>query len=72
MAKSFSCKCAERTKPIAERDWVVIQYFCNYSAFNGYRKTPSNYSLVECLSCKATGRTKADYVIHIKRKPHDC
>lgn len=69
MAKSFSCKCAERTKPVVERNWVVIDFMGNYSAFNGYRWQYSAYSLVECLTCKSIGRTKANYVILLKRQP---
>jgi hypothetical protein len=35
---------------------------CNYSAFNGYHFTPSDYSAVQCLTCGASWRTKAKYV----------
>lgn len=31
----------------------------NYSAFNGYRFTPSDYSSVRCLTCGQSGRTNA-------------
>lgn len=36
----------------------------NYSAFNGYRFTPSDYSLVRCQSatCQAVWRTKSNEV----------
>jgi hypothetical protein len=44
----------------------VTQYKCNHSAFNGYRRTPSDYSEVACLGslggCGARWRTKAAYV----------
>lgn len=45
------------------RFWVVVQRRCNHSAFNGYRRTPSPYSRVECtaLGCAAAWRTKALY-----------
>jgi hypothetical protein len=44
--------------------WVVVHRRCNYSAFNGYRYTPSDYSLVHCTepSCRKRWRTKAAYV----------
>jgi len=35
---------------------------CHYSAFAGYRKTWSDYSLVQCRTCGETWRTKAKYV----------
>ena len=54
--------CLERRKPIAERRWVVVDRNCNYSAFNGYRWQWSSYSLVRCLACGKTWRTKAAYV----------
>lgn len=50
-----ACSC----KP---RRVVVVHRKCNYSAFNGYRYTPSDYSLVRCAGCGATWRTKAAYV----------
>jgi hypothetical protein len=43
-------------------EWVVLDRYCNYSAFNGYHCTPSDYSSVKCLRCGAHWRTKADYV----------
>ena len=39
---------------------VVVDRHCNYSAFNGYRRTPSNYSCVRCLKCGRYWRTKAN------------
>ena len=62
MAVSFYCKCPERRKPPSERRWVVLDYRCNYSKFNGGRYTPSDYSCIKCLACGAIGRTKAKYV----------
>lgn len=62
MSVSFSCRCPERRKPTAERNWGVYQRYCNFSAFSGYHQTRSDYSGVVCLSCRATGRTKAGYV----------
>lgn len=62
MSISFYCKCEERKKPIEERNWEIIDYKCNYSTFNGCRYTPSIYSCIRCLNCRACGRTKAKYV----------
>ena len=62
MSTAFGCNCAERKKPVKERRWVVTKYMCNYSAFNGYRCTHSEYSTVLCEVCGSVGRTKAAYV----------
>jgi hypothetical protein len=56
------------TYPIACRDrahrssWRVEVRKANYSAFNGYRRTPSAYSQLRCGHCGAVWRTKAAYV----------
>jgi hypothetical protein len=57
--------CPDRThKP----DWVVDVYMANYSAFNGYQRTPSDYSEVRCTHAShgvgggPRWRTKAAYV----------
>lgn len=42
--------------------WEVLQRRYNRSAFNGYRRTPSAYSLVYCPECGGVWRTKAAYV----------
>ncbi len=42
--------------------WRVLVLRANYSAFNGYHRTPSAYSTVRCGGCSATWRTKAGYV----------
>lgn len=44
--------------------WVVVHRRCNFSAFNGYHYTPSDYSLVLCMEpqCGLRWRTKAEYV----------
>ena len=62
MSISFSCKCGERKKPVIQRAWEIIDYKCNYTSFNGGHYTPSAYSCVHCLECRACGRTKAAYV----------
>jgi len=55
-----ACTCGNREA------WRVHARRCNYSAFNGYRYTPSDYSSVECIralgGCGAWWRTKAAYV----------
>jgi hypothetical protein len=51
--------------PTHRPGWVVRVRRGNYSAFNGYRFTPSAYSLVRCPACPATWRTKAAYVTHL-------
>ena len=56
------CSCLERQNPIGERRWRVTARRCNYSAFNGYRWTPSDYSEVRCSVCRSFWRTKAQYV----------
>jgi hypothetical protein len=58
------CQCGEADKPVAERRWAVAQRRCNHSAFNGYHRTPSEWSAVVCLnpSCSGSWRTKARYV----------
>lgn len=42
--------------------WRVEVRRANYSAFNGGRRTPSDYSLLVCRACGATWRTRAAYV----------
>lgn len=43
-------------------DLEVWTYRANYSAFNGYRRTQSEYSEVRCRKCGKIWRTKAAYV----------
>lgn len=42
--------------------WRVTVYRANYSAFNGYRRTRSDYSEVVCTIDGRRWRTKAAYV----------
>jgi hypothetical protein len=42
--------------------WVVVQRECNFSAFSGYRQTPSDYSGIRCTRCDRYWRTRAKYV----------
>jgi len=66
MSDPFDCHCEERRRPPRERNWVVYQRYCHHSAFSGYRRTPSEWSTVKCLSCGAVGRTKAAYVAQLR------
>ena len=45
---------------------AVIDRMCNYSAFNGYHCTASDYSGVVCTDCGWPWRTKAKYVHNLK------
>lgn len=67
MSKGISCKCAEKQKPVEQRNWVILQYKSNRSAFNGYHSTASDYSALQCKECTATWRTKAAYVDRVRR-----
>ena len=51
--------CTDRTH---RHSWRVIHYRCNFSAFNGYHRTPSEYSLIRCTVDGKFWRTKATYV----------
>ena len=51
------CKCNIQHKIV-----IAERYKCNYSAFNGYHYTPSDYSEVGCCACGDTWRTKAKWV----------
>lgn len=61
MSGGPTCSCPEAAKPVSERAWFVYQYKCNHSAFNGYHRTPSDYSSVGCRKCNTVWRTKAAY-----------
>lgn len=43
-------------------DHRVLDRKCNYSAFNGYHRTRSDYSAIRCVETGAIWRTKAAYV----------
>lgn len=62
MSGGTVCQCPESKKPLADRAWRVTARRCNYSAFNGYHWTPSDYSEVRCSACRVSWRTKAAYV----------
>lgn len=67
-----ACTCPEKHEPLKAyegrpgRLWRVVNRHCNYSAFNGYRRTLSSYSLLACLRCGAHWRTKGEYVHELK------
>lgn len=62
MSAREKCTCGRKRGD--HKDLVVTQRNCNYSAFNGYHYTPSDYSQVVCLrpGCNGSWRSKADYV----------
>lgn len=66
MSGGYACNCSEREKPVKDREWVVFIRRANRSAFNGYRRTPSDYSGVFCKSCGAVWRTNARYVDELR------
>lgn len=66
MSGGYSCKCPERSEPISVRRWYVLDRNCNHSAFNGYQRTLSDYSCVQCHLCGSHWRTKADYVSKLR------
>jgi len=68
MSGGVPCNCEQRKKPIDQRDWLVTAYRNNTSAFNGYRRTSSDYSEVRCMQCRGIWRTKAAYVERLKRR----
>lgn len=45
---------------------VVVNRRCNYSAFNGYYRTPSDYSRLRCLDCGTHWRSKAKGVDDVR------
>lgn len=62
------CTDGERGHPL---DRVVIRTWRgNYSAFNGYHFTPSDYSALSCEACGAYWRTNAKYVDLLPIKPY--
>ena len=64
MNQGFTCRVRDH-RPF----WVAVQYKCNYSAFNGYSYTPSDYSTVRCDApgCGRVWRTRAAYVDSLPR-----
>lgn len=62
MSVGIFCDCEKKDRS----QWRVRVYRANYSAFNGYRKTSSDYSEVYCTVCRRAWRTKAKYVEELK------
>lgn len=66
MSGGAACQCEERHKPMAQREWYVVQRNCNHSAFNGYHRTYSDYSSISCAKCPGHWRTKASFVSRLR------
>ena len=51
---------------------VVTDRNCNHSAFNGWRRTPSDYSAILCVSadCRRSWRSKAPGVANVPDGTH--
>lgn len=62
MSASVPCRC----EPQDRKKWRVRDRNCNYSRFNGNRRTPSDYSAVTCIICGGWWRTKAAYVATLR------
>lgn len=58
MSGGNACQCPERKKPAKDRAWICTDYKVNYSAFNGYKPTSSDYSAFRCNRCGASWRSK--------------
>lgn len=56
-------------EPDHKPHWHVTQRHCNFSAFNGYHYTPSDYSRVRCPLCGKTWRSKGAYVDELPDAP---
>jgi len=52
------------------KQWVVTVRRANYSAFNGYHRTRSDYSELQCHACGRRWRTKASYVARTPDGPY--
>ena len=67
MSGAVPCRCVQPVNKgeLLEwmgKHWVVVDRRCNYSAFSGYHRTPSDYSAIRCTTCGGVWRTKAKYV----------
>ena len=62
----MTCQCAERTKPVRDRNWKIVSYKCVY--FEVLDWVASAYSSLKCLSCGAEWRTNTNYVEKIRNR----
>lgn len=68
MSSGRMCICPKDKDHGERKNWRVIQYCCNHSAFNGYHRTFSDYSTVWCDKCRQAWRTKAAYVDELPKE----
>jgi len=71
MSVHIKCSCGRKRGDYS--DLVVTRRNCNYSAFNGYHYTPSDYSSVCCTrpGCRGFWRSKGLYVDMVPDAPSD-
>ena len=71
MSVGTPCVCGRKRGDTA--DLVVTALKCNHSAFNGYHKTPSDWSAVCCCrpNCYGRWRTKSSYVFDLPNFERD-
>lgn len=64
MSGGPACICPGSNRPDwrRRRYWRVVRRNWRCSAFEGYRRMPSDYSVVWCTECRRQWRTKAKYV----------
>lgn len=65
----IALSCTKRA--VHRHAWTVDVRNGNYSAFNGYHFTPSEYSQVRCPLCPKVWRTKAAYVAELPDTPRE-
>lgn len=66
MSQGSPCRCSG-TQQEKMKNWYVVVFHGNYSAFNGSRFTPSDYSAITCKVCQGCWRTKAGYVYQLPK-----
>ena len=71
MSAHIKCSCGREKRD--HSDLVVVKRNFNRSAFNGYRYTPSDYSLVKCTrpGCFGMWRSKSRYVDTLPDAPQE-
>lgn len=50
---------------VPDATWRVVYRECHHSVFGGGHYQPSRFSMLICLKCKATWRTKQTYVASV-------